>query len=341
MSDERNTSATPTWGEEAQGIASKFAVGSGVAITFVLFGLIVVPSILRERQAPPRGPSDQPAGASLGWLDEAEAPPSEGKDLPPVDPKTVMTANPKLLAQGDKLFKQNCVSCHGDTGHGDGPAAGTLNPKPRDFSQSTGWKNGFRITDIFKTVTTGIKGTGMASFDSIRPADRMALVHYVRSLGKFDHGAEDAKASEELANQFRSKAFHIPNKIPVSMAMAKLLKEQPAAPALTLPADEDKRQGVELLRSAIVDPTQAARTLADASKLDRVAFARALAAGVPENGFSTALVAWGESDWQSVTSALQITAEPAPAPAAAPAPAPAAMPAPAGQEPSKQEVKQP
>jgi mono/diheme cytochrome c family protein len=333
MTDDHKTSAN--WGEEAQGIASKFAVGSGVAITFVLFGLIVVPSILRERQAPPRAPSDQPAGASVGWLDEAEAPPSEGKDLPPVDPKTVMTPNPKLLARGEKLFKQNCVSCHGDAGHGDGPAAGTLNPKPRDFTQSAGWKNGFHIPEIFKTITTGIKGTGMASFESIRPADRMALVHYVRSLGAFDHGSDDPKAMAALADQFRSKAFHIPNKIPVSMAIQKLLKEEPPAPTLSLPTDEDKQAGVALLKSAIVDPARAARTLASSTKMAPAAFARALAAGVPENGLSTTLVGWSDSDWQAVEHAVLATQEPPPA---APDQIP---PAQIPTTPNKEEAKQP
>ena len=55
MSDERTPSTpTPSWGEEAQGLASRFAIASGVAITFVLFGLIIVLTlgqrwILRDR----------------------------------------------------------------------------------------------------------------------------------------------------------------------------------------------------------------------------------------------------------------------------------------------------
>ncbi len=87
---------------------------------------------------------------------------------------------------------------------------------------------GYRITDIFTTITTGVKGTGMAAFDFIVPADRMALVHYVRSLGSFDHGAEDPKATEALAEQFRSKGVHIPNRIPVSMAIKKMVQEREA-----------------------------------------------------------------------------------------------------------------
>ena len=302
MSGERTP---PTWGEEAQGLASRFAVGSGVAITFVLFGLIIVPALMRERQAPKAAPSDQPAAAGLGWLDQAEMPPSKGKDLPPVDPATVMTATPKLLARGEALFKQNCTSCHGDAGRGDGPAVATLNPKPRNFSQPDKWDKGYRVTDIFTTITTGVKGTGMAPFDFIVPADRMALVHYVRSLGSFDHGPEDAKATEELAQQFRSKGVHIPSRIPVSLAIKKLVQEQTQAPEIKLPAAEDKSPTAELLRSVISDPARVARTVAATTdRTDRLVVARAWAAGAPGNGFAPALAGVTIDEWGEISRAL-------------------------------------
>jgi mono/diheme cytochrome c family protein len=37
-------------------------------------------------------------------------------------------------ANGAKLYAQFCASCHGPKGHGDGPVAGTLNPKPANHS---------------------------------------------------------------------------------------------------------------------------------------------------------------------------------------------------------------
>jgi hypothetical protein len=57
MSDEQST--PPTWGSEAKGLANRFALGSGVAVTFLLFGLIVVPALLRERR--PIKPRPRPA----------------------------------------------------------------------------------------------------------------------------------------------------------------------------------------------------------------------------------------------------------------------------------------
>jgi mono/diheme cytochrome c family protein len=313
MSDPR-TPPTPSWGEEARGLASRYAVASGVAITFVLFGLIVVPALMRERRPLATPPSDQPAAASVGWLDQAEVPPSKGKDLPPVDPATVMTATPKLLARGEVLFKQNCTSCHGDAGRGDGPAVATLNPKPRNFTQPNKWTRGYRITDIFATVTTGMKGTGMAAFDFVVPADRMALVHYVRSLGSFDHGPEDAKATEALADQFRSKGVHIPNRIPVSMAIKKMVQEQTQVPALQLPAGDDKSPAAELLRAVIADPTRVARTVAATKeRSDSLAVARAWVAGAPGNGFAPALAGMSMDEWQEISRALLGALDVAPA----------------------------
>ena len=302
MSGERTP---PSWGEEAQRLASRFAIASGVVVTFVLFGLIVIPSLLRERRPLATPPSDQPAAASVGWLDQAEAPPSKGKDLPPVDPATVMTATAKLLARGEALFKQNCTSCHGDAGRGDGPAVATLNPKPRNFTQPDKWTRGYRITDIFTTVTIGVKGTGMAAFDFVVPADRMALVHYVRSLGSFEHGAEDAKATEELAQQFRSKGVHIPSRIPVSLAIKKMVQEQTQAPTIKLPTVDDKSATTELLRSVIADPARVARTVAATKdRADRVGVARAWVAGAPGNGFSTTLAGVTSDEWQEISRAL-------------------------------------
>jgi mono/diheme cytochrome c family protein len=308
----------PEWIAEGRVLAGRYSLISGVAITFILFGLIVVPALLREREAPKRVPSDQPAAASVGWLDQAEAPPSKGRDLPPVDPATVMTSNATLLAKGEKIFKQNCTSCHGEAGHGDGPAAGTLNPKPRDFSQPNAWTNGYRITDVFKTITSGVKGTGMAPFDFIRPADRMALVHYVRSLGSFDHGKEEAGATKELADSFRSKGFHIPNHIPVSVAINKMVAElRPTPPVAGSANGSEDSATAQLLRSVVQDPERVARTVAETTmRKDPAAVARAWTAGAPSNGFAVEVATLDKASWLSVVDTLLASESVAPAPGA-------------------------
>ena len=102
--------------------------------------------------------------------------------LPPVDVKQVAVPNADLLARGRDLFKANCSSCHGENGMGDGPAGVVLNPKPRNFHQATGWTNGAKISEIYRTLQEGIIRNGMASYSYLPPADRFALIHVVRSF---------------------------------------------------------------------------------------------------------------------------------------------------------------
>lgn len=93
---------------------------------------------------------------------------------------------PELIAHGKEQFKNQCVSCHGDVGQGNGPAAAGLNPKPRNFTVADGWKNGRKPSQIFVTLTKGLNA--MPSFGSLPSDDRWGLVHYVRTLGP--HEAE-------------------------------------------------------------------------------------------------------------------------------------------------------
>jgi mono/diheme cytochrome c family protein len=297
---------TPTsWTEEAKDLGNRYTAVLGGALIFVLFGLIVVPSIVRERRPPGRVPSNQPALPSIGWLNEAEAPPTKGRFFPPVDPATVMTSRPALLDQGKVLFVKNCVSCHGEGGNGDGPAASTLNPKPRAFGQQSGWKRGYRVTDIYGTLTTGIKNSAMAPFDFLRPTDRMALVHYVRAFGKFDHGPEDEKASKALADSFRSAGYQEPNRIPVSLAMEKLRYEAfvPEIPRFAF--DDPTYPQADLFRSLILNRSTVERTVAQSLQLQKdTNLERAWVAGAPFNGFAPALATLDEETWRQFKVAI-------------------------------------
>ncbi len=90
-------------------------------------------------------------------------------------------STPELIAQGKELYQNQCVICHGAAGKGDGVAAAGLNPKPRNFTATDGWKNGRKPSQIYGTLTKGLGG--MPAFASSPPDDRWGLVHYVRTLG--------------------------------------------------------------------------------------------------------------------------------------------------------------
>jgi len=95
--------------------------------------------------------------------------------LPSVAPSIQQAAN---LNEGKSLFAANCASCHGDTGAGNGPAAGALAPSPTNFhlkkpTEERAWE----------VLENGVPGTAMPPWQSQLSADqRHALVEFVRSL---------------------------------------------------------------------------------------------------------------------------------------------------------------
>lgn len=107
--------------------------------------------------------------------------------------KKPWVSTPELVAKGKTLFAAQCVACHGASGQGDGPAAAGLNPKPRNFTQKSGWLNGRKVTGVFRTLKEGVGG--MPSFGSLPMDDRWALVQYVLSLG----GAPEADTAADYA----------------------------------------------------------------------------------------------------------------------------------------------
>jgi len=262
-----------------------------------VFAFLVLPGLRNSNQPDVETPSGV-VGGGTGWLDPADFPPERGRALPPIDPRTVMTPDPALLARGKALFSENCQACHGEKGTGDGPAGTALDPRPRDFTRKDGWKRGARISDIYQTVSEGLKGSAMASFDYLSRKDRMALVHYVRSLGSFDHGPEDPAALASLARSFASSGEVIPNRIPLSVAMRKLEAEFTRAAPLP-------RGGGPVLTAAVTDPARAGQTLAQITgwRTSDRALAR-IALGAPGNGFAPSVALYTPAQWRRLRDAL-------------------------------------
>lgn len=145
--------------------------------------------------------------------------------LPPVDVMKVSAATPELIAKGKELFKANCTSCHGDAGEGNGPTAATLNPKPRNFHSLTGWTNGSKISQIYKTLQEGIVRNGMASYSYLPPADRFALIHYVRSFAAGQPVDSQAELMALETSYQLSKGSNISGQIPIKKATELVVAE--------------------------------------------------------------------------------------------------------------------
>lgn len=264
---------------EFKRLISALLVVLGFIALAALFGFIVVPGLRYQARTTEEAPV-QGAQAQTGWLDPTDYPAAPKQVIPPIDPATVMTPNPELMARGKELYLRICATCHGAEGKGDGPGAKGLKPTPRNFTEGAEWKNGSSIEGIYKTLEEGIKGSSMVAYKDLRRKDRMALVHVVRSLGAFEHAPSDPQALAALEKAFASAGEVVPNRIPVREAMAKLAREFQAAPGLT---------GTDpLLDQYVRDRGKAAQTLAglpgwEAS--DEV-LANGIVATLPGNGFA-------------------------------------------------------
>ena len=179
--------------------------------------------------------------------------------LPPVNVQQVAIPSAQLLSRGRELYQANCASCHGDNGLGDGPAGLMLNPKPRDFHQATGWTNGARISEIYRTLQEGIIRNGMASYSYLPPADRFALIHVVRSF----HPAPPADSEQEIAGLETTYQLStgkvVQAQIPIRDAMRRMAAEaKPGRDSLVsrLASQKSAPQdpGARLFRLLVEDP---------------------------------------------------------------------------------------
>jgi len=57
------------------------------------------------------------------------------------------------------LFDSLCFTCHGLHGHGDGPGAAAMNPKPRSFADAA-WQDSVTDEQITKTIVFGGAAVG-------------------------------------------------------------------------------------------------------------------------------------------------------------------------------------
>ena len=105
--------------------------------------------------------------------DEWKAPARAAKKKNPV------AADDKSIAAGKEVYIRQCLSCHGESGHGDGPAAKDLNPKPHNLGAPAVVEQ----TDgaLFWKITEGKKP--MPSFEKlINEDERWEVINYVRTF---------------------------------------------------------------------------------------------------------------------------------------------------------------
>jgi high-affinity iron transporter len=89
----------------------------------------------------------------------------------------------RLLPEKDTqtLFQENCVSCHGATGKGDGILAKGLSPEPTNFTDKTRAVNR-SLLGLFDAISNGLDDTAMPAFTQLKEQQRWSLAFYVGGL---------------------------------------------------------------------------------------------------------------------------------------------------------------
>lgn len=91
---------------------------------------------------------------------------------------------PRSLSANSKIkmmFQNDCSSCHGSLGSGDGPLAQQLNPMPTDFTDKSRALNR-SILGLYDAISGGIEGTAMPSFKHLTEKERWSLAFFVDGL---------------------------------------------------------------------------------------------------------------------------------------------------------------
>jgi mono/diheme cytochrome c family protein len=100
-------------------------------------------------------------------------------------------ATPALLARGRERYDIFCSECHGYTGAGDGMVVRRGYPKPPSLESAEAL--GESAGQIYGAIAKG-KGIMFAYAAQIAPADRWAIVAYIRALQLSQHARAQSGA---------------------------------------------------------------------------------------------------------------------------------------------------
>jgi high-affinity iron transporter len=125
------------------------------------------------------------------------------------------------------LFVQQCSSCHGITGKGDGPLAHGLDPAPANFRNDSLMQR-VSALQAYNTISLGVGGTAMRSFNGLSSAETWKLAFYIKSL-RFNPRRANTGRLDEL---FKNASEVITLKDAATLTDKEMLEKMKGAPGL-------------------------------------------------------------------------------------------------------------
>ena len=171
------------------------------------------------------------------------------------------------------LYQQNCVTCHGIEGKGDGALAGQLEPTPTNFHDRER-ANNRSLLGLYDAISNGIDGTAMTAFKAMNDQQRWSLAFYVGGKAFADSAASEDSVTISLNDlvQYSPNVLQANNPAITDSEVAALR----AHPARLFAAPETDASAIDVARSQLQAALKAyqsgnyddARTLAISAYLD-------------------------------------------------------------------------
>lgn len=130
-----------------------------------------------------------------------EADPNPWSAMTPVLMASVDTQTLKPsadLERGAQVYAQNCASCHGAKGAGDGATANTMLPRPTDLTS-----NRYSDETLSAALLKGVPATAMPGYSSLPKQDLPAVLAFTKNLG--------VKKTSPAAASDEAKALFVKN----------------------------------------------------------------------------------------------------------------------------------
>jgi hypothetical protein len=178
-----------------------------------------------------------------------------------------------------------------------------MNPRPRNFQVLTGWTNGPKISEMYKTLEEGIVRNGMASYNYLPPADRFALIHYVQTFTSgYPKDSPDALKGLDAAYQL-SKGMSVPGQMPIRKAAVLVAAEtSPSEQRMNaMKAVPESQAGAALFRRVMRDESRALTSMLHLGKSSTVeSFMKAITSDPNAAGFKAEVARLSDSEWTAL-----------------------------------------
>jgi len=236
----------------------------------------------------------------------ADLPFIRGSVSPPINLFSLLRPSSAEIEKGRAIFKTYCVSCHGDSGFGNGPASASLAPKPRNFHSDSGWVNGRTLSALYKTLMEGVPGSAMVSYATLPLSDRFAVLQYVRTFSNIFPSVTQ-KEVEALDQKYHLTSGEVvPSQIPVALAMEKIsaeggAEEQRIAAIMMRIAQQSSEPGSEIFHSVAADQQRALVMLLNSNLLTQPQpdFVTSVVSNAGMNGFRSNVSRLSPGEWET------------------------------------------